>query len=91
MHFLPVFPAKELSLGSSSFVRCPRRIVGDRTVPTKVYKTTSGMEDVNSPLFHQTKNTVLAGGGFQDNKSFVFCALSQNTQLHGGNPCRRAQ
>lgn len=49
------------------------------------------MEDVNSPLFHQTKNTVLAGGGFQDNKSFVFCALSQNTQLHGGNPCRRAQ
>lgn len=68
MHFLPVFPAKELSLGSSSFVRCPRRIVGDRTVPTKVYKTTSGMEDVKSPPFHQTKNMVLASGGFQDNK-----------------------
>lgn len=43
-HFLPVFPAKELSLGSSCSVRCPRRIVGDWTVPIKVYKTTVGMD-----------------------------------------------
>ena len=87
MQFLSAFPAKELSPGSSSSVHCPRRIAGDLTVPIKVYKTTSGMEDVNSPPFHQrTSHWQVAGPRITKGGP-----LSQNMQLHSGNPCHRTQ
>lgn len=85
MHFLPVFPVKELSPRSSSSVHCSRRIAGDITVPIKVYKTTSGMEDVNFPPFHERKIMTLAGGMSHGNKR------RSSSMRHSRNPCHRTQ
>lgn len=85
MHFLPVFPAKELSPRSSSSVHCSRRIAGDITVPIKVYETTSGTEDVNFPPFHKRKIMALAGGMSHGNKR------RSSSMPHSGNPCHSTQ